>query len=80
MAGAIVEQEGVAVRGEDEGDVKCLAIFEPLLHPGADGLGVVLRFDERDGDIRLVVEDVVGALGLAACDELAANDDAAFVS
>ena len=29
-------------------------------------------------DVRLVVEDVVGALGLAARDQLAAHDDAAL--
>ena len=39
---------------------------------------VVLRLDDGDGDVRLVVEDVVGALGLAAGDHLAANDDPAL--
>jgi sporulation protein YlmC with PRC-barrel domain len=39
---------------------------------------VVLRLDERDGDIRLVVENKVGLLGLAARDQFAANDDPAL--
>ena len=39
---------------------------------------VVLRLDQGDGDVRLVVENVVGALGLAAGDQLAADDDPAF--
>ena len=39
---------------------------------------VVLGFDEGDGDVGLVVENVVGALGLAAGDQLAADDDPAF--
>ena len=39
---------------------------------------VILRFDDGDGDVRLVIKDVVGALGLAAGDEFAAHDDAAL--
>ncbi len=73
-----MEEERVAVGGEDEGDVESLAVLKPLLHPSADGVVVVLRFDKGYGDVRLVVEDVVGALGLASDDELSANDDAAF--
>jgi hypothetical protein len=39
---------------------------------------VVLRLDDGDRNVRLVVEDVVRALCLAAGDELAADDDAAL--
>ena len=39
---------------------------------------VVLRLDQGDGDVRLVVENVVGALGFAAGDQLAADDDPAL--
>ena len=38
---------------------------------------VVLGLDHRQGNIGLVVEDIVGALGLAARDQLAAHDDPA---
>ena len=65
-AGAVVEDEAVAVRGEDEGDVERRGVVEALLHPVADAVVVVLGLDQRDRDVRLVVEDVVGALGLAA--------------
>jgi hypothetical protein len=41
-------------------------------------MGVVLRLDERDRDVRLVVEDEVRLLGLAVRHQLAANDDAAL--
>ena len=78
LAGAVVEQEAVAVGGEDEGDVEGRGVLERLLHAVADGVVVVLGLDEGDGDVRLVVEDVVGALGLAAGDQLAADDDAAL--
>ena len=39
---------------------------------------VVLGFDNGDGDIGLVIEDVVGALGFAAGDEPAPDDDPAL--
>ena len=52
--------------------------IQGLLHPVADAVVVVFGLDEGDRDVGFVVEDVVGALGLAARDELAANDDAAL--
>jgi len=39
---------------------------------------VVLGLDEGDGDVRFVVEDVIGALCLAARDQFSANDDPAL--
>ena len=77
-AGAIVENEAVAVGGEDEGDVQGFGIVQGLLHAVADAVVVVLGLDEPQGDVRLEVEDVVGPFGLAAGDELAADDDAAL--
>ena len=46
--------------------------------PSPTAVVVVLGLDQRDRDVRLVVEDVVGPLGLAAGDQLAAHDDAAL--
>ena len=43
-----------------------------------DAAVVVVGFDNRERNIGLVIEDAVGALRLAAGDELAADDDAAF--
>jgi hypothetical protein len=40
--------------------------------------GCCLSLDEGKGDVRLVVEDVVGTPGLAAGDQLSADDDPAF--
>ena len=61
-----------------KGMLSVVGVVERLLHAVADAVVVVLGLDERDRDVGLVVEDVVGALGLAARDQLAANDDAAL--
>ena len=55
-----------------------VGVVERLLHAVADAVVVVLGLDQRERDVRLVVEDVVGALRLAAGDQLAADDDAAL--
>ena len=73
-----MEHEAVAVRGEHEGDIERRGVVEALLHAVADAVGVVLGLDQRDRDVRLVVENVVGPLGLAARDQLAAHDDPAL--
>ena len=46
-----------------------------LLHPVSDAMVVVLGLDNRQGEVRFVVEDVVRKLRFAASHELAANDD-----
>ena len=77
-AGAVMEYEAVAVRTEDEGDLQRFGIVERLLHAVADAVGVVLRLDQGDRNVRLVVENKVGLLRLAARHQLAAHDDAAL--
>ena len=72
-----MKQEAIAVGGKHKGDVQGAGIAEGLLHSVADAVVVVLGLDDRDRDVGLVIEDVVGPLGLAARDELAANDDPA---
>jgi hypothetical protein len=64
-AGAVVEHEPGAVRGEDEGNVERGGVIERLLHAVADDVRIVLGLDQRQRNVRLVIEDVVGALGLA---------------
>jgi hypothetical protein len=76
--GAVVEDEGIAIGGKNEGDIESRGIFQSLLHPRADAVVVVLGLDQGDGNVRLVIEDVIGPLGLAAGDELAAHDDPAL--
>ncbi len=65
-----MEHEAVAVRGEHEGNVERRRIVEALLHAVADAVGVVLGLDQRERDVRLVVENDVGLLGLAAVTSL----------
>jgi hypothetical protein len=43
------------------------------LHPRADGVVVILRLDDSDGDVRLVIKNVVGALLFAARMDFSAN-------
>jgi len=38
-------------------------------------VGIVLGLDDRKGNIGLVIEDVIGAPSLSACDQLAVDDD-----
>ena len=51
---SIVGQESVAVGTEGKRHVQTLGIVERLLHPVADGVVVILGFDDGDGDVRLV--------------------------
>ena len=57
---------------------RVVGVVERLLHAVADAVVVVLGLDQRERDVGLEIEDVVGALGLAARDQLAAHDDAAL--
>ena len=72
-----MEHKAVAVGREHKGNIERRGIVERLLHPVAHGVVVVLGLDQSDGDV-LVIEHVIGALGLAAGHQLAAHDDAAF--
>jgi hypothetical protein len=40
----------------------------------ANAMVVVCRFDDGDRDVRLVTNDVIGSIGLAASDKLAVHD------
>ena len=73
-----MKHEAVAVGGEDERDVEGFGVVQGLLHAVADAVVVVLGLDDGDRDVGLVVEDVIGALRLAARDQLPADDDAPF--
>jgi hypothetical protein len=76
--GAIVFEKRISVRAVDERDIEDFGVAQRLLHACAERMVVVLRFDQRQRNARLVIEDVVGLPGLATFDELAANDDPAL--
>jgi hypothetical protein len=71
-----MEDKTVAIGRKRKRDVERYRVVEGLLHPVADAMIVVLCLDDGDGDIGLVIEDVIGAFRLATGDELAPNDDA----
>jgi hypothetical protein len=74
----VVEDKAITVRREDERELQRLRVAERLLNAVTDAAVVVLRLEHRQRDVRLVVEDVVGALRFSPRDELAANDDASL--
>lgn len=64
-AGSVVEQEAVAVGADREGGIEHFGVVESLLHALTDGEAAAFGFDDGDGDVRVGVEHVVGALGAA---------------
>jgi hypothetical protein len=59
--GRRLEPVGETARG-GRGNVQHLGVAEALLDPGPDAVVVVLGLNDRDRDVRLVVEDVVREL------------------
>src|SRR5438105_4803980 len=70
-----MKHKAVAIGREHEGNVESDGIVESLLHPVADAVIVVLRLDDSDRDIGLVIKDVIGAFGFATSNELPPDDD-----
>jgi hypothetical protein len=76
--GAVVKNKTVAVRGKDKRNVESNSVIERLVHAVADAVVIVFCLDDGDGNIGLVIEDVIGALGLATRHELSTDDDTAL--
>lgn len=66
-----MEQKPIPITAEHAGDVQYPGIIERLLDACPHGVVIVLRLDDGDGDVRLVVKDIVGPLALAPCCEFA---------
>ena len=77
-AAAVMEQEAVTITGKHERHVERLGIAEGLLHAGAERVFVVLRLDDGNGQVLLVIEDVVSSTRLATAVHFAAHDDASL--
>ena len=73
-----MKEEAIAVAAEDERNVERLGIAKGLLHSCADGVVVVLGLDDREGNVGLVVEDVVHPLLRAASVNFSPHIDAAI--
>ena len=54
-----MKDEAVAVAAEDKGYFEGFGVAECLLDPCAGGVVVVLSLDDGDGDIGLVVENII---------------------
>jgi len=74
----VVEQEAIAIGAEHKRDLQHLSIAQRLLHTIADGVIIVLGFDDGDWDVRLIEKDIIDTFVLGSGMELAANDDASF--
>ena len=57
-----MKQEGVTVAAEDERDVEDFGVIQRLLDARADCVFIVLRLNDGDGNVRFVIENVVGPL------------------
>src|SRR5690606_24190454 len=75
--GAVVEQEAVAITAEHERGVQGIAVSQGLLHAIAQAVVVVLGFDDGNGHVLLVAENVIRPAAFAASVQPAAHDDAA---
>src|ERR1019366_7639323 len=73
-----MENKAVTIGRKHKWNVEGHRIVEGLLHAVTNAVVVVLRLDDCDRDIGLVVKDVIGALGFATGDELPSDDDASL--
>src|SRR5690606_7013370 len=77
-AAAIMDQQAIAIAGEHERHVERLSIAEGLLHAGAERVLVVLRLDDGNRQVLLVIEDVDSSARLATAVHFAAHDNASL--
>lgn len=66
-----MEQKPIPIAAEHAGDVEYPGIIECLLDTCPHGVGIVLRLDDGDGDIRLIIKDIIGPLALTTGGEFA---------
>ena len=71
-----MKDEAVAVAAEDERDFEGFGIAECLLDACSDSVVVVFRLDDGDGDVGLVVENIVSAFLCATGVEFSPDIDA----
>ena len=64
-----MKMEAIAIAAEYEGDIQRISVAEGLLNSSTHRVLVVFRLDDRDRDVGLVVENIVGASLLSACVE-----------
>lgn len=65
QAGAVVQQETIAVAADGKGRIEHFGIGQGLLHAVTDGKSGLLGLDNGDRDVRAGIQHVIGALGAA---------------
>ena len=75
-AAAVVLVKASAIAAVNRGNVEYLSVRQGLLNAGAERVFVVFGFDDGNGDVRLVTEDVVGSFARAAAGAVAFDLDA----
>jgi hypothetical protein len=70
-----MEQKPIPIAAEHAGDVEQLRILQRLLDARPHGVLIVLRLDDGDGDVWLIIKDIVGPLALATGGEFATDVD-----
>src|ERR1043166_5716083 len=68
----------IAVGGKDKRNIERDCVVECLLNTVTHGAIVVFGLDDRDWDVRLVVENIIGPFCFPTCYELASHDDPTF--
>lgn len=71
----VMKQEPIPIAAEHARDVEYPSIVECLLDACPHGVGIVFRLDDGDGDVWLIIKDIVGPLAFAPCGEFAPHVD-----
>ena len=73
-----MKEEAVAIGGENKRDVEDFGIIDSLLHTTAEGLLVILGFDNGYGEVGFEIDDIVGTFAFAFDNGLATHGDTAI--
>ena len=70
-----MEEKTIAVAAENAGNIQNAGVVEGLLHTGPHGMFVVFGLNDGNGDIGLVVKNVVGPFAFSPGGHFTANVD-----
>lgn len=71
-------KKGVPIGGKSQGDIQHGCIFEGLLHSMADSMVIILGLNNGDGDVRLIIQNIINTFGSAPGDGITTDIDAAI--
>ena len=61
-----MKNKAIAITAKHKGNIQSFSVAKCLLHTRADGVRIVLCFNDSDGYVRFVVENVIGTLLLSS--------------